>query len=531
MPPPPTYCPPPPPSWEDDKLTRKFHLQFEFACRQNVAFKSCEGNIIWNDEIILSIVPTDYNKHVVNLVVYVDAGDNKLQIEGAGLSDSYGLTIDNVKLVRDGTTTNIVVNGGFQSPNVGSSWGVFNNIPGWEGVGIEIGWGNIYNSQWSSQVVELDGHKNFQITQRWTFDSDFKLTQQVSCEVNSFNGKTVWFKLTFDWAARANGVQSPVTSYGNVLWNNEVVGTLTANDYDVHHETIYVKLKPGNNLLQIDGASNSDSYGANVDNVRLTSPYTNYNLVLNGEFENPDTGNGWSFFVGGIPHWKAVKAEVGHCHDVYNSNWPMSSEQCIELDSDSNQRYTQTITISQLKFNQILVSQAASEGSQAVCDYVAQAEHCAEQEANSAVAQAGQNVYCTIDMTASNFNDYLCNLYQFTGIQVKDLHANSMLTVKKYDCLAQGYVGQFGSSYEIDYDDQCFDHADLEHWEGFIEAIHGKMIRCRDVHGHQHYLQIAPCTHFEGQYPLPVVGHKIFWKGAVQPCGKTYVKWATTCNC
>jgi len=88
-------------------------------------------------------------------------GKNSLQIEGAGISDSYGLTIDNVQLVRVGCAQNIVVNGDFQNPYQAGGWHIFNNIPGWQGQGIEIGWGDIYNIDWNSQVLELDGNSNF----------------------------------------------------------------------------------------------------------------------------------------------------------------------------------------------------------------------------------------------------------------------------------------------------------------------------------------------------------------------------------
>ena len=36
-----------------------------------------------------------------------------LEIKGKGKADSFGLTIDNVKLVKDGSNKNLVVNGGF----------------------------------------------------------------------------------------------------------------------------------------------------------------------------------------------------------------------------------------------------------------------------------------------------------------------------------------------------------------------------------------------------------------------------------
>jgi hypothetical protein len=63
------------------------------------------------------------------------------------------LTIDNVALVRVGTTVNIVVNGNFESPNFAGSWGIQTDIYGWKGFEIELGKGTIYNAGWNSQVA------------------------------------------------------------------------------------------------------------------------------------------------------------------------------------------------------------------------------------------------------------------------------------------------------------------------------------------------------------------------------------------
>jgi hypothetical protein len=60
-------------------------------------------------------------------------GKNVLEIRGEGTSDSFGLTIDNVRLVRKGTSQDIVVNGDFEEPCVGGGWKFFDNIPGWKG--------------------------------------------------------------------------------------------------------------------------------------------------------------------------------------------------------------------------------------------------------------------------------------------------------------------------------------------------------------------------------------------------------------
>ena len=98
-----------------------------------------------------------------------------LKFQGTGCSDGYGLTIDNVQLVRYGTKKNIVVNGGFQKPCVGRGWKIFNDIPGWWGKGFEIGSGHLYNCGWKSQVVELDGHKNAHLAQKWNFNNQYAL--------------------------------------------------------------------------------------------------------------------------------------------------------------------------------------------------------------------------------------------------------------------------------------------------------------------------------------------------------------------
>ena len=54
-----------------------------------------------------------------------------LQLRGEGIADSYGLTVDNVELVRQGTSQNIVVNGDFEQPSTNNGWKILKNIPGW----------------------------------------------------------------------------------------------------------------------------------------------------------------------------------------------------------------------------------------------------------------------------------------------------------------------------------------------------------------------------------------------------------------
>jgi hypothetical protein len=140
---------------------------------------------------------------------------------------------------------------------------------------------------------------------------------------------------------------------GNVLWNNVVLDSLhygKTNQVGVNHAVYYVTLNPGENILQFDGTSRSDSYGLTIDNVKLTSDYNSTNLVINGDFSSPAVGRGWNYFNGGILGWQAVRAEVGF-GTIYNSAW---NGPVLELDSDSNQRYTQVILISQSLYSSLL---------------------------------------------------------------------------------------------------------------------------------------------------------------------------------
>lgn len=534
LPPAPCVAVPPAPGscgCQDKQLSNLFTLSFQYACRSGVALASCLANVLWNNKIIQSIVPVDNSLHTFSLQLTAVAGANTLQIEGAGISDSYGLIIDNVKLIRQGDTANIVVNGDFQQPNVGSGWGIFANIPGWTGVGIEVGWGQIYNAFWSSQTVELDGNSNYQITQTFHFDSFFNLKTPLPSGPNSFNGQTLTYTLEFDYAARSVGTSSPFTSQADILWNNVVVASLYPGDYLVHHFSLQVALKAGENLLYFDGASHSDGYGLIISNVKLASAYNGTNLISNGNFASPNLGGGWNYLGNGIPSWTVIQGEIGNCRNIYNGNWPSASAQCIELDSDSNQRYIYSLTISQLYFTNLYVYIQQQQGnSNANNNLLCETQEVIQHTAN-AIATIQGGIQCKINMKRCDFSKYLQQLFGCVGETVQNLHDDDELTINQYDYLTHTYIQQFGQSYEPDFTDDDFDTTSLQSWVGFIDSISGKVINCHDQHGHHHHIQIAPCSHFEGQYPLPVIGQKIYWTGAQQPCGKTYVKWATTCNC
>ena len=232
------------PICQPQQSQRKFQLRFQYACRQGVSFGSCKGDVFWNGKKIFSVAPRDYKVRTKVLYVYVDAGENSLKFQGAGCSDGYGLTIDNVRLVRYGTKVNIVVNGGFQKPSVGKGWKLFNDIPGWWGKGFEVGSSHLYNCRWGkTQVVELDGSKNAYLTQKWKFNSNYNLVNQQS------NRRK--FRLQFQYACR-QGLNFN-SCQGNIFWNGKKIFSVAPKDYKVHTKTLYVFVKVGDNALKFQG--------------------------------------------------------------------------------------------------------------------------------------------------------------------------------------------------------------------------------------------------------------------------------------
>ncbi len=344
---PPSYCD------NDDAQSKFFTLSFKYSCRPNVALQSCLGEVLWNNVIIKTIIPTDNIFHTFTIRVAAAVGKNSLQFVGAGISDSYGLLIDDVSLVRDGTTANIVVNGDFSSPNVHGSWGIFTDILGWKGIGIEIGHPSAYGIG-SSQQCELDGNQNYEITQYFIFDNQYNILKDLASCSDPFPNRDLTYTLSFDWAVRTVNINNLESSQANVLWNNFVIASLryTGNNAGVNRASYSVQLQSGDNILQFDGTGLEDSFGISIDNVKLVSAYNTTNLIVNGDFSTPNVGSGFQYYAGGIYGWSAAKAEVGASFR-YNLNWPAG--QVIELDSDSNQRYTQVITISQLLYGQLLL--------------------------------------------------------------------------------------------------------------------------------------------------------------------------------
>lgn len=78
----------------------KYVIEFDVASRTAKDTNSNLMNAYFNCEKIYEFVPQNYNIVHVKKIVTAKKGNNTLAFEGAGTSDSYGATIDNVKLYR-----------------------------------------------------------------------------------------------------------------------------------------------------------------------------------------------------------------------------------------------------------------------------------------------------------------------------------------------------------------------------------------------------------------------------------------------
>ena len=144
-----------------------YTLSLDWAAHPAVALASSEGEVWWNYEKVLTLKPNNFDIRSASTKVYAKPGENVLQLRGAGVSDTHGVTASNVRLVKDSENRNLIVNGDFSKPKLAlNTWQGFNGgIEGWTSVYMEIGTGTLWNPKWPGQVIELDTNRNAFITQ------------------------------------------------------------------------------------------------------------------------------------------------------------------------------------------------------------------------------------------------------------------------------------------------------------------------------------------------------------------------------
>lgn len=118
------------------------------------------------------------------------------------------------------------------------------------------------------------------------------------------------FVLTFDWAAR-DGLWNQDSNRFAVYFNGRLVRSFLPKDYKLHHEKIIIKGRYGKNRLDFVGKGVSDSYGAQIDNVKLVrkTKYGSKNYIKNGDFEsghNLGIGGWFWYDDGAFKGWRSV---------------------------------------------------------------------------------------------------------------------------------------------------------------------------------------------------------------------------------
>ena len=139
-------------SYQNDVLRQRFDLEdgtyileLNYAARSGFV-KTSEMSISWNGQKVKIIKGEDDQIHSLRVPLSAVRGKNVLEIAGEGTSDTYGMTIANVRLFRDQEASkiwevrnnfkeryNLVKNGDFSQNFIGSGeWIITNSLPGWQ---------------------------------------------------------------------------------------------------------------------------------------------------------------------------------------------------------------------------------------------------------------------------------------------------------------------------------------------------------------------------------------------------------------
>ena len=147
-------------------------------------------------------------------------------------------------------------------------------------------------------------------------------------------------KLKFVLAARAGAPL--ITSRCTVYWNDKEIGRISPRDYIPRYQSANVQTRSGLNKVGFSGAGPSDGAGATISLVGAWNEQKNY--IVNGDFSQPDVGNGWKIFTNGIPGWKGNSIEIGR-GSIYNPKWASPTRRVCELDVKENVSITQEFSL------------------------------------------------------------------------------------------------------------------------------------------------------------------------------------------
>jgi hypothetical protein len=257
---------------ENTSLTQIINRPYASNCSLSIKYAGREGdlksglNVYFNNKLVISDNRSLPDLFLSTVSVSAVAGANQLRIDGTGISDSFGIVIDDVSLKCEvlNTTptpstcnpaTNFIVNGDFQSPSLGPlSYSLLPSIAGWTSNGtFELGKGWRYNLVWgdmssANQVIDLDKCRNDPIWQ------SVLINRIAEC------------RLVFDHAATQADSSNGIIVYFN---GNIVYTQATPLNRNKQTESIVVTSTVGENRVAFKGTGTADNFGHTIDNVQL----------------------------------------------------------------------------------------------------------------------------------------------------------------------------------------------------------------------------------------------------------------------
>lgn len=260
------------------------------------------------------LIPTSYNITQYNQLISVDTGENTLLIKGVGGIEVYGLTVDNVRLVRQGSTDNIIENGNFEDMGISGWNSIIHDAP-------------LFNHMWAkTKVGRVDANINQTLVKVFHFDSYFRL-------------KTNKMNLLVDYAAKKGVSLSAVR--GTCTWNHHIE-KFEPKDYEIQQVKIPVEAHEGENMLKFEGE------GLIIDNVRLIPLGSVSNILLNGDFEIPTVNDQIGHTVpSGWNGDNTIEFGTGY---LFTEKWGHGSNQVVSL-TRRNHELSQIVSVDHSKTN------------------------------------------------------------------------------------------------------------------------------------------------------------------------------------
>lgn len=165
-------------------------------------------------------------------------------------------------MAASSANANLVQNGSFEDtiqPN--GTWSVYNSINGWttvSGPGIELRNNVAGLASDGDNYVELDSHNGY--------DTNSAMRQLIATTAGSL------YELLFDYSPRIN--QPSSTNGISVFWNGTLLGNITGTGGSSNMwltQRFFVTGTGGSDELKFLATGTDDSYGGNIDDVRLNA--------------------------------------------------------------------------------------------------------------------------------------------------------------------------------------------------------------------------------------------------------------------